>query len=80
MEITKQDIEHIAELSSLKLSDAEIEGYAKDMQEILSFVDKINELDTTNLEESAFALEGENVFRKDEVKPSFDRELIVIIG
>ncbi len=77
MEITKQEIEHIATLSSLNLSDEEIDSYAKDMKEILSFVDKINELKTDDLKESAFALEGQNVFRKDEVKPSFDRELLM---
>lgn len=77
MNITKQDIEHIAQLSSLNLSEEEIAGYAKDMEEIISFVNKINELDTENLKESAFALDGVNVFRKDEVKDSFDRELLM---
>ena len=77
MEITKKDIEHIATLSMLNLSEDEIEGYAKDMEEIISFVNKINELDTENLEESAFALDAYNVFRKDEVKESFDRELLL---
>ena len=77
MEITKKDIEHIASLSMLNLSEDEISGYAKDMQEILSFVDTINELDTDNTEESAFALDSYNVFRKDEVKESLDRELLM---
>ncbi len=77
MEITKKDIEHIANLSSLNLSEDEIDGYAKDMQEIISFVDKINELDTSDIAESAFALDSYNVFRKDEVKESFDRELLL---
>ena len=77
MEITKKDIEHIASLSMLNLSEDEISGYAKDMQEILSFVDTINELDTDNTEESAFALDSYNVLRKDEVKESLDRELLM---
>ena len=77
MEITKKDIEHIATLSMLNLSEEEIDGYAKDMEEIISFVNKINELDTENLEESAFALDAYNVFRKDEVKESFDRDLLL---
>ena len=77
MEITRKDIEHIATLSMLNLSEDEIDGYAKDMEEIISFVNKINELDTENLEESAFALDAYNVFRKDEVKESFDRDLLL---
>ena len=77
MEITKKDVEHIASLSMLNLSDEEVSGYAKDMQEIIAFVDQINELDTENIEESAFALDSYNVFRKDEIKESLDRELVM---
>lgn len=77
MEITKKDIEHIAMLSSLNLNEDEIKEYSKDMSDIVSFVDKINELDTGDVSETSFALEGVNVFRKDEVKASFDRELIM---
>ncbi len=77
MEITKKDIEHIANLSMLNLSEDEIEGYAKDMQEIIDFANQINEVNTEGLEESAFALDSYNVFRKDEVRKSFDRELLM---
>ena len=77
MQITKNDIEHIAALSMLNLSNEETEGYAKDLEDILTFVDKINELDTDNIEESAFALDSVNVFRKDEVRESLDRELLM---
>ena len=74
MEITKNDIEHIAKLSMLNLSEDEIEGYAKDMQEIMEFAQTINEINTDNVTESAFALDSYNVFRKDEVRESMDRE------
>ena len=77
MEITKKDIEHIAILSSLNLSDEEIEGYTKDMQNIVSFAEQIQEVNTDDAKESAFALDSYNVFRKDEVKESFDRELLL---
>ncbi len=77
MEITKKDIEHIANLSSLILSEEEIDSYSKDMAEIVTFVNKINELDTEGVDETNFALEGVNVFRKDEVKPSTSRELLL---
>lgn len=77
MEITKQDIEHIANLSMLNLSEEEMERYTKDMQEIVSFAEQVNEVDTENVAVSAFALDSYNVFRKDEVKPSLDRELLL---
>ncbi len=74
MNIKKEDIEHIAKLSMLNLSEAEIEKYRASMEEIVGFANKINELDTDGIEESAFASNMCNVFRKDEVKESFDRD------
>lgn len=75
--ISKEDIKHIADLSMINLSDEEIEKYTKDMQNIVEFANKINELDTNGITESAFALDTYNVFRKDEVKESLDRELLL---
>lgn len=74
MNIKKEDIEHIAKLSMLNLSKTEIEKYRASMEEIVGFANKINELDTDGIEESAFASNMCNVFRKDEVKESFDRD------
>ena len=68
MNIKKEDIEHIAKLSMLNLSETEIEKYRASMEEIVGFANKINELDTDGIEESAFASNMCNVFRKDEVK------------
>ena len=77
MEIKREEIEHIANLSMLNLSEEEIIGYTKDMVQIVEFANKINEIDTEMIEESAFASNAENVFRKDEIKESFDRELLL---
>ena len=77
MEITKKDIEHIANLSMLNLSDEEIERYTNDMQNIVTFAEQVNEVDTDGVDISAFALDTCNVFRKDEVKKSLDRELLL---
>ena len=68
MEIKREEIEHIANLSMLNLSDEDITRYTKDMEELVGFANKINAVDTENLEESAFALDATNVFRKDEIK------------
>ena len=77
MEIKREDIEHIAKLSMLNLSDEEITRYTKDMEQIVGFANKINDIDTSEIEESAFALDAKNVFRKDGVRESFDRDLLL---
>lgn len=77
MEISKEEIKHIANLSMLNLSDEEIEKYTKDMEQIVEFANKINEIDTSSTEISAFSSNNVNVFRKDEIRESFDRELLL---
>lgn len=77
MNIKREDIEHIANLSMLNLSEEEITRYTNDMEQIVEFANKINEINTDELTESSFALDATNVFRKDEVKESFDRELLL---
>jgi len=77
MEIKREEIEHIANLSMLNLSEEEINGYTKDMEQIVEFANKVNEIDTESIEESAFATDTVNVFRKDEAKKSFERELLL---
>lgn len=74
MNIKKGDIEHLAKLSKLNLSDDEIEKYRASMEEIVEFANTINELDTNGITESAFATNTYNVFRKDEIKESLSRE------
>ena len=77
MKIKKEDIKHIANLSMLNLSDEEIEKYTKDMDQIVNFANKVNEIDTSSTEISAFSNDNVNVFRKDEVRKSLDRELLL---
>lgn len=77
MAISKEEIIHIAKLASLNLSEKEIEGYAKDMTEILGFADMINSVDTDQIKETIAANENYNVFRKDEVIPSENRDVLL---
>ena len=77
MAISKEEIVHIAKLASLNLSEAEIERYAKDMTEILDFANMINSVDTDQIKETIAANENYNVFRKDEVIPSENRDLLL---
>ena len=77
MAISREDIEHIADLSMLNLQEDEILEYTKSMQEIVEFATQVNEVDTEGVDISAFALDRVNVFRKDEIRESFDRELLL---
>ena len=72
--VNKEEIKHIADLSMLNLSEDEIQKFTAHMQDIVGFANKVNSLDTEGVTESAFALDTFNVFRKDEVRESFDRE------
>lgn len=75
--VTREDIKHIADLSMLNLSEEEISTYTENMKEIIEFANQVNEVNTEGAAESAFALDTYNVFRKDEVRESFDRELLL---
>jgi aspartyl-tRNA(Asn)/glutamyl-tRNA(Gln) amidotransferase subunit C len=74
MAVNRQDVEHIAELARLKFSEAELESFTHDMNEILTYVEKLNELDTENIEPLSHPVEGYNAFREDVVKKSIPHE------
>jgi aspartyl-tRNA(Asn)/glutamyl-tRNA(Gln) amidotransferase subunit C len=67
MKINDELIEYIAELSRLELSAGEKEARKKDLSDILDYMDKLNELDTTGLPEMTHSFEACNRFRADEV-------------
>ena len=59
------DIEHIAKLARLKLTDAEKEKFSNQMGTIIGYIEKLSELDTKNVEPTAHVLGLNNVFRED---------------
>ncbi|MDR3567271.1 MAG: Asp-tRNA(Asn)/Glu-tRNA(Gln) amidotransferase subunit GatC [Syntrophobacteraceae bacterium] len=71
--ITRDEVRHVALLARLELSDAEEELMTGQMNGILEYVDKLNELDTKEVEPMTHAIELRNVFRPDRVVPSLDR-------
>ncbi len=72
--ISKQDVEKVAKLARLQLSEAEIEQFTDQLGAILEYVEKMNELNTDNVEPLAHCLPISNVFRADEVKESLGTE------
>jgi aspartyl-tRNA(Asn)/glutamyl-tRNA(Gln) amidotransferase subunit C len=74
MKITKELVLHIAELAHLKLKEDEIEKFQRDLNQILEYVDKLNELDTENVEPLSHPLPLINVMRDDRLKESVERD------
>ena len=74
MSVTKVDVKKIAELARLEFSDSELENYTVEMNKILGYMEKLNELDTSNVEPLSHPIENSNVFRDDQIKKSTDRE------
>jgi aspartyl-tRNA(Asn)/glutamyl-tRNA(Gln) amidotransferase subunit C len=75
MRLSPEEIDHIALLARLELSAAEKDRAANELSQILSYFEKLNELDTENVEPMAHVLPVENVLRPDSVRPSLPREL-----
>lgn len=74
-EITPQVVRHVALLSRLELGEGEAETYAADLDKILHYVEKLAELDTTNVPPTSHSFAMQNVFREDEVRPSLSNEV-----
>ncbi|MBI5092005.1 MAG: Asp-tRNA(Asn)/Glu-tRNA(Gln) amidotransferase subunit GatC [Candidatus Hydrogenedentes bacterium] len=72
--ITKEDVEYVAGLAQLSLDEAARERLVGEMSNILSYMDKLNELDTSGIEPMMHVLDISNVYRDDVVGPSLDRE------
>lgn len=64
-QITKQQVEKIAELSHFELTEKEIEKFSSDLKDILGFVELLNEVDTTGIEATSQIIPISNVMRKD---------------
>lgn len=74
MKISRAEVEHVARLARLALQPEELEALTGQMDAILGYVDKLNELDTDGIEPTSHAVPMENAFRADEVKPSIGIE------
>ncbi len=75
--ISKKDVEHVARLSRLKLKEDEIQKFTHQLNTILGYIEKLNELDTSNVEPTLQVVLLENARRKDVVRPSFPVEEVL---
>jgi aspartyl-tRNA(Asn)/glutamyl-tRNA(Gln) amidotransferase subunit C len=74
MAITRQDVEKVALLARLQLSDAELATMSEQLAQIVGYVDHLAQVDTEGVEPMAHAIEQLNVFRADAVDMSLPRE------
>ena len=70
------DIEYVAKLARLKLTDKEKEKFGKQLGDILKYVEKLGQLDTEKIQPTAHILPIKNVWREDKVKPSLGRDAV----
>jgi len=68
MIIDKQTIDKVADLARIAIEDKEVDTLIADMNKILTFMEKLNELDTTGVEPLVYMNHEENVWREDKVK------------
>lgn len=69
-QISSDDVVHLANLSSIDLTDAEAESLREDIANILNYIDQLGELDTSGVEPTYQVTGLENVFREDEIQES----------
>ena len=77
MQVSKEELLHIANLSKLELKDNEVEDYLKNLDDILEFANIINSAPTDDLDITIGANAAKNVFRKDEIKIFEDNEALL---
>ncbi|MEX0587073.1 MAG: Asp-tRNA(Asn)/Glu-tRNA(Gln) amidotransferase subunit GatC [Pirellulales bacterium] len=72
--LTPAEVERISLLARLSLNPGELEAMARELTQILSYVDQLAQLDLAGVEPMAHAIDVANVFADDEVAPSLPRE------
>ncbi len=68
------EINHVALLARLKLTDREKELFSEQVVGIIEYIDKLNELDTSGIEPTAHVLPMKNIFREDKLRTSLPRD------
>ena len=74
MSVTIKDVEHIAKLAKLKFTDEEMQKLQGELNTVLAYIDKLNEINLDDVEPLENINETENVFREDEAKPGVTKE------
>ncbi len=68
----KDTVKYTAKLARMHLSEKQAEVLSGQLANILTYIDKLNRLDTDKIEPTSYVLTAKNVFREDELKPSLE--------
>lgn len=80
-QISIDDVQHLAQLSSLQLDDAEANALQGDLQNILGYIEQLSELDTTGVEPTYQVTDLENVWRDDVVDTyGIEKEALIALA
>jgi aspartyl-tRNA(Asn)/glutamyl-tRNA(Gln) amidotransferase subunit C len=75
--ITREEVHHVANLARLDLTEQEETRMTLQMNDILSYMEKMEGLDTSNVPAMTHATQQQNIFRPDEVHPSLPRDQVL---
>ncbi len=70
MKISKDEVRHVARLARLQLDESQIQEMSETLSEILTYMGKLNEVDTSNISPTSHIVKMDTVFREDEAKES----------
>ncbi len=76
MAVTIKEVEKVAKLARLTFTESEKEKMISEMNQMLTYFEKIAELDTDNVPATSHIASTKNVMREDVISPSYDRELL----
>lgn len=74
MELSREQIDYVAHLARIALTEAERQRFGAQLASVLAYMDKLNELDTTDVPPTVCGMGLRNVFRDDQPEPSVSRE------
>ena len=77
VQITKEELDRIAELAKLYLTDEECSKLREEIGAILAFADVLSLVNTDNINVMEYITENVNVFREDRIAPSFRRDIML---
>lgn len=72
--ISKEEVKHVANLARLAITEEEADTFTKQLDDIITYAEQLNELDTTGVEPTTHVLDLKNVMRKDEPKKWIEKE------
>ena len=74
MQISKEQVQHVAKLARLEITETEQEAFSRQLSSILTHIEQLKSWDTTGIEPTSTVLDQTNVFREDQTRPSLSVE------